>query len=203
VVRDAHYESQQRTVGVSQKPAIGKTLFSDVLIQSTGGPLHGHFDTERFLHSQVRGYTLRAAAHWNEARSVAAEVARSENIVCADQDQIADVPQVQTDVRSPQSDLKMRLALRRVAAKAGVQALIAVIASQLTMKTAEALKSSEHNTSEAKTRSQKYTSGESSAASKGRRVSGFEISRAEGFGTAPVWYQQSMQNGPPVESLAG
>jgi hypothetical protein len=70
IVRDAQYESQKRTVEVSDKPAVGKQLFSEKLAQASGGSLQGSFETERFLHGKIREYTLRSASHWQDVRAV-------------------------------------------------------------------------------------------------------------------------------------
>jgi hypothetical protein len=70
VVRDAHYEAQIRTVDVSHKPAIGKSLFSEQLAQSSGGSFQASFETERFVHGKLREFTLRSASHWQDVRAV-------------------------------------------------------------------------------------------------------------------------------------
>jgi hypothetical protein len=67
---DAQYESQQRTVGVSLKPAIGKELFGrQDLVESTGGAFKSHFVTERFIHNDVRKYLLRSSTHWQAVQN--------------------------------------------------------------------------------------------------------------------------------------
>jgi len=65
---DAQYESQQRTVGVSSKPAIGKELFSTY--DSDAGEhgsnsFKGQFETERYIHGKVREFLLRSSARLN------------------------------------------------------------------------------------------------------------------------------------------
>jgi len=67
---DAQYESQQRTVGVSLKPAIGKVLFSrQDIVEATGGAFKRHFATERFIHNDVRKYLLRSSTHWQSVQN--------------------------------------------------------------------------------------------------------------------------------------
>jgi hypothetical protein len=57
----------------------------------------------------------------------------------------------------------------------------------------------ELNCSESKACSLKYASRDSDVAKITGRQGSFETSKAEGFGTAPIWYQQSMENGPPEQ----
>jgi hypothetical protein len=62
----AQYEAEQRTVRVSMKPAVGKQIISDQLMQvaaSSPCTFSPHFDAERFIFGKIREYTLRAAAH--------------------------------------------------------------------------------------------------------------------------------------------
>jgi len=67
---DAQYESQQRTVGVSLKPAIGKELFArQDLVDATGGAFKSHFATERFIHNDVRKFLLRSSTHWQSVQN--------------------------------------------------------------------------------------------------------------------------------------
>jgi len=67
---DAQYESQQRTVGVSLKPSIGKELFSrQDLVEASGGAFKSHFATERFIHNDVRKYLLRSSTHWQSVQN--------------------------------------------------------------------------------------------------------------------------------------
>jgi len=67
---EAQYESQQRTVGVSLKPAIGKELFSrQDLVEASGGAFKSHFATERFIHNDVRKYLLRSSTHWQSVQN--------------------------------------------------------------------------------------------------------------------------------------
>jgi hypothetical protein len=73
IARDAHYEAEQRTVGVSLKPAVGKQIIADNLIQAAAsGSFSPCFDTERFIFGKIRDYTLRAAAHGDKVAVVSA-----------------------------------------------------------------------------------------------------------------------------------
>jgi len=81
---DAQYESQQRTVGVSLKPAIGKELFArQDLVDATGGAFKSHFVTERFIHNDVRKFLLRSSTHWQSVQNEMATLnaARYDNSV--------------------------------------------------------------------------------------------------------------------------
>jgi len=267
-VRNAHYESQQRTVDVSVKPAIGKSLFSDALVVAASGSFQGQFETERFVHNEVGEYTLRAAHHSADVRAVLpdrkASALRTDSVVHAPEHVIAeslkyrvaaetidnsigyvtvpevprqirvyvlakmlhdmDVPVDQIDVNSTakaearvsdnRAILKMRFALKRMLVSSqakgvcdsdGVDykiwtqaqsAIVVLMLMNLLSKT-KAISRDELNCSEAKTRSLKYASTDSSVAKITGRQGSFETSKAEGFGTAPIWYQQSMENGPP------
>jgi hypothetical protein len=67
---DAQYESQQRTVGVSLKPSIGKELFGrQDIVEATGGAFKSHFATERFIHNDIRKYLLRSSTHWQSVQN--------------------------------------------------------------------------------------------------------------------------------------
>jgi hypothetical protein len=265
--RNAHYESQQRTVDVSVKPAIGKSIFSDALIAAASGSFQGQFDTERFVHNQVREYTLRAANHCADVRAVLpdrkASALRSDSVVHVPEHSIAeslkyrvaaetfdsaighitvpevpkqirvyvvakmlhdlDMPVDQIEVNSPakakvsddRAILQMRFALKRIAkarsTSKGVldsdgvdykiwsqaRAAIVVLTLMSLLSKTKGISEDSLNCSEAKTRNLKYASRDSSVAKITGRQGSFETSKAEGFGTAPIWYQQSMENGPP------
>jgi hypothetical protein len=298
-VRDAHYEAQQRTVAVSVKPAPGKNLFSEALIAAASGSFQGHFDTERFVHNQIREYTLRAAAHFTDVQAIlplrkaaalstdsivhvqehvkdvsesmqyraAAETIDSsfssavpqipkEIRVCVLAKMLhdLDVPLNQSEINSPaqskviesRSNLKMRLALKRIIKAAPVSlnsadsdrvhlisklissqmswtdvsgrssdkgildsdghdkkiwsqarsAIIVLTLMSLLSKT-KGVSNDSLNCSEAKTRHLKYALRNASAATVTARLDSFQTRKEEGFGTAPIWYQQSMANGPP------
>jgi hypothetical protein len=297
-VRNAHYESQQRTVDVSVKPAIGKSLFSDTLISAASGSFQGHFETERFVHNQVREYTLRAAKHCADVRAVVpdrkASALRSDSIVHAPEHVMPEslkyrvaaetfdssvgyitVPEVpkhirvyvlakmlhdldmpvdqiqlnspaKTHVSDDRSILKMRYALKRIAQAAPValntvdservhlfsklvsaqaslthgsgpvsfkggsdservdykiwsqarSAVVLLTLMSLLSKT-KGISSDSLNCIEATRGHAKYASRDSAIAKITGRQGSFETSKAEGFGTAPIWYQQSMENGPP------
>jgi hypothetical protein len=304
-VRNAHYESQQRTVDVSVKPAIGKSIFSEALIAAASGSFQGHFETERFVHKQVREYTLRAAAHCADVRAVLpdrkASALRSDSVVHTEH--IKDIPEslkyraaaetidnsigsiavpevpkqirvyvlakmlhdmdmpldqfqgnspAKAKVNDDRSNLKMRYALKRIARSAPVplntvdservhmlsklvssqasvthgagqfdskglldseradykiwtqtrSAIVVLTLMSLLSKTKGVSRDS-LNCSEAKTQYLKYGQRDSSVAKITGRQGCFETSKEEGFGTAPIWYQQSVENGPPEHSLAG
>jgi hypothetical protein len=297
-VRNANYESQQRTVDVSVKPAIGKSLFSDALIAASSGSFQGQFDSERFVHNQVREYTLRAANHCADIRAVLpdrkASALRSDSIVHVPEHAIAeslkyrvaaetsdsaigymavpevpkqirvyvvakmlhdlDMPVNQIEVNSPakasvsddRAILKMRYALKRIAKAAPValntadservhlfvklvssqaslthgsgqstskgvldsdgvdyktwsqaRSAIVVLTLMSVLSKTKGISRDSLDCSEEKTRNLKYASMDSSVAKITGRQGSFETSKAEGFGTAPIWYQQSMENGPP------
>jgi hypothetical protein len=303
IVRDAQYEAQQRTVEVSLKPALGKNLFSDGLIQASAGAFNGHFQTERFVHSQIREYTLRAAQHWADVRSVLpankVNAIRSDSVSMHDEDRMKDIhesiqyraaaetmeqsiglavlPHVPKDLRvcvlaqmlheldvplnaveaklpvqvqskDDRANLKMRLALRRIAKAAGLsmisdaatsQALNRIITQASSSKTLEhadghsdvlsserldkkifqanqsaiiilGLLSFLSKTSlESKAFSycgksqeqiQKHCESECFSTDNNERLHGFHLSKAEGYGTAPIWYQQAMATGPPGQA---
>jgi len=72
--RDAHYDSQHRTLAVSMKPAVGKELFplannSLSAVVDSGNSFKGQFETERFIFGKIRGYTLRTMTHLNSNTS--------------------------------------------------------------------------------------------------------------------------------------
>jgi len=294
IVRDAQYEAQQRTVEVSLKPTLGKNLFSDVLVQAAAGSFNGHFETERFVHGQIREYTLRAASHWTDVRSVLPDnkvhALRSDSTVVHNEERIKEIPEsvqyraaaetieqsigpvtlphvpkdlrvcvlaqmlhdldvtlnsiehqapVQVKYTEDRANLKMRLALRRIAKAAGlslitdsgtVQALNRLISSQApsskTLNSAQldkkifqenqsaiivlALLSFLSKTElaskafpycgKSQIQYQKPCQSECFSPDKNMRVHGFELSKAEGFGTAPIWYQQAMATGPPCQA---
>jgi hypothetical protein len=81
IARDAHYDAEQRTVGVSLKPAVGKQIIADSLIQAAtaAGSFSPCFDSERFIFGKIRAYTLRAASHGNKDAFVAAVPVQQEN----------------------------------------------------------------------------------------------------------------------------
>jgi hypothetical protein len=296
IVRNAHYEAQQRTVDVSVKPQIGKNLFSDALIAAASGSFQGHFETERFVHNQIREFTLRAAAHCSDVRAVLpdrkASALRSDSVVHVPE-HIKDVPECfkyraaaetidnsigsiavpevpkelrvyvvakmlhdldlplnQVEVKSPaqakinenRSNLKMRIALKRIvkaapvalnsAASERVHLLSKLASSQMSLidgsdrsefkgiwdQTRSAIvvltlmshlsktkgsSSDSLNCSEGKTCHHKYAERDSSVSKGTAQLHNFQTRKEEGFGTAPIWYQQSMANGPPEPRLAG
>jgi hypothetical protein len=53
IVRDADYEAQYRTLPVSQKPAIGKSLFGDLSNIEGAEKFQTSFNSERFIHRDV------------------------------------------------------------------------------------------------------------------------------------------------------
>jgi len=301
IVRDAQYESQQRTVEVSLKPALGKHLFSESLVQASEGTFHGHFETERFLHGKIREYTLRAAMHWTDVREALPD-ARIRALLSDQTDNVESIkeisqalqykaaaesiessigavtlPHVPKDLRvyvlakilhdldvplnanevsipaksnssEDRANLKMRLALRRMAKAAGislyadagtVQAMNLLLASQVPLsKTSDSNVEGSKSLSSAgsdkkilsyshsaimvfilsllsKTRSTstfsascieqdsqvlKHYESASVSAYNIELQQGIELSMAEGFGTAPIWYQQSMATGPPTQA---
>jgi len=292
VVRNAQYEAQQRTVEVSLKPALGKNLFSEGLVQAAAGSFNGHFETERYLHGQIREYTLRAALHWNDVRSVLPDnkvhALRSDTTVHNEErmKEISesmqyraaaeyvensighsvlphvpkdlrvcilakmlhdlDVPLnsvevksgVQTHAKEDRANLKMRMALRRIAKSAGISlnsdaksveafnrliswqvhsgvlnsagfdkkvlhekhsALIVLALLNIFSKTT--FSSSDFPSHvEAHSQHQKHCGSERMSPETTVQLHGFELSQAEGFGTAPIWYQQAMATGPPCQA---
>jgi hypothetical protein len=69
-VRDAEYESQHRTISVSQKPAMGQDLFGGE-VRAVGG-FESHFHTERMIHGDIRKYVLRSQAHLDKHEKLGA-----------------------------------------------------------------------------------------------------------------------------------
>jgi len=259
VVRDAHYEAQCRTVDVSHKPAVGKSLFSEQLAQSSGGSFKASFETERFVHGKIREFTLRSASHWTDVRAVLPDktaqvkgstlnvehikeiedslmyriIAESMNhsvgiavlasvpkalraYVLAQMIRDSDMSVMNAESVENRAELQARLTLRRVLKRVGFsaeacKAFAAVMYSLTdssafsTYTTGQSFSSkcmdqgisidsdSKMNAESSKLqRSQRDLS--SSIQERYRVAKGIE----EGFGTAPIWFQQSMANGPPV-----
>jgi len=69
VMFDAEYESQQRTVAVSMKPAIGKELFAVQALDDSqnAGAFKVQFEAERFIHAKIREFTVRSSGRFNSA----------------------------------------------------------------------------------------------------------------------------------------
>jgi len=248
VIVDAHFEAKHRTIGVSMKPTIGKELF--VSGQVTGGAFNSHFDTERFIHNDVRQYLLRASTH---CRSVQNELS---NLNSARFVSSHDVGSIYSPIPSAVSyralaekvsnDLSKDFGLHlpagireNVLAKllhdAGVQ--ITVDYSSTQSSSIRIHSGDENRTSERSSKfatlidlsdafstdaqdksSSSYIRGQNTNSGWNRKA-GNEVSKmvlvdsresllcasangiflctVDGFGTAPIWYQQSMATGPP------
>jgi len=303
VNRDAHYEALNRTLGVALKPALGKQLFSNNLQDAASGSFKGQFDTERFVFGKIREYTLRAAQHWTDVRSVLphnkVQAIRSDSVLLHTEERMKEMPEsmqyraaaetieqsygpavlpqvpkdlrvcvlaqmlhdmdvplnpvevkvpVQVQLKDDQANLKMRLALRRIAKAAGLsidnagtaQALNRIVSSPVS--SSKALEHSEGHSDVlssdrlhkkifqanrsaiivlallsflSKTASDSYAfkyygkavkqihkhcESECFSTDKNMRLHGFQLNKAEGFGTAPIWYQQAMATGPPGQA---
>jgi len=258
VVRDAQYEAQQRTVEVSNKPAVGKMMFSDQLNQAAEGSFKGSFETERFVHGKIREFTLRSASHWTEVRAIVPDnTARIPNssakeiedalmyrviaesvdhalgnavfahipkglrvYVLAKMIQDSDMSIMNHD-KEDRASLQARLRFREVLKRTGFNLdagllIAAFISSKQTLWTALlcGLASSElqsvsmdckrnvpaltHKGS--RTDSVKLEGIELASSSSRTPQYGVASRMEAGFGTAPIWYQQSMATGPPLQS---
>jgi len=261
VVRDAHYEAQQRTVEVSSKPAVGKMMFSDQLNQAAEGSFKGSFETERFLHGKIREFTLRSASHWSEVRAIvpAARIPSNASVehmkeiedalmyrviaesvdhalgnavfshipkdlrvyVLAKMIQDSDMSIMNHGQKEDRASLQARLRLREVLKRAGFNCkagsslqmqvagllIAAFISNQQTMWTALlcGLTSSELPRVSIDYKGSHVNSVKLQCipmdSSSSRMLQYGVASRMEaGFGTAPIWYQQSMATGPPLQS---
>jgi hypothetical protein len=237
VVRDAQYESQSRTVDVSNKPAVGKSLFSEQLAQSSGGSFQATFETERFVHGKLREFTLRSASHWKDVRAVLPDKTAQVNdstfnvehikeiedslmyrIFAESMDHtvgnavLASIPKalrayvlaqmicnsdmsVMNNAESVENrtELQARLTLRRVLRRVGFNSMNATGLLVVASVVKDQADSDKMNAESSKLQ---RIQRDSSSSTVGR----YQVAKGieEGFGTAPIWYQQSMANGPPV-----
>jgi hypothetical protein len=248
VIVDAHYEAKHRTIGVSMKSTIGKELF--VSGQATGGAFQSHFDTERFIHNDVRQYLLRGSTHWRSVQNEMSNLNSARFISSNDDGSIySPIPsavsyrvlaeKVSNDV-SKDFGLHLPAGIREnVLAKllhdAGVQ--ITVDYSSTESSSIRFISGDENRTSDRSSNfatlidlsdafstvaqdqsSSSYIRGQNTNSGWNRK-SGAEVSKmvlvdsresllcssangvfictVDGFGTAPIWYQQSMATGPP------
>jgi len=155
---------------------------------------------------------------------------------------------VQVQSEGDRSNLKMRLALRRIAKAAGLSlitdagtsqalnrlinqvpssktlehtdghsdvqssnlldkkifqanrsAIIVLALLSFLSKTAVESKAFPHR-GKAQEQNEKYCESECFSTDKNERLHGIHLSKAEGYGTAPIWYQQAMATGPPDQA---
>jgi hypothetical protein len=259
-VRRADLEAQYRTLPVSQKPAIGKSLFSNIELD---GNFQVNFNGERFIHQDVRQYLKRRAAdlvaqtvqtrtalnsgdndksnrYWSLevlSRHLASEKSAFQALgKLPKQLRALVIAQVLNDcgfqlnncggknLSFTKDQLKTKVALRRQLATlrlALVQNNIrnAVNEFGLNMEIASIFNSftltSRNLGSPSKILGFAFESLHDGVGSKKERcMSTVDMSRCvlktagdrfliwlrkeSGFGTAPIWYQQSMENGPPI-----
>jgi len=248
VIVDAHYEAKHRTIGVSMKPTIGKELF--VVGQVTGGAFNSQFDTERFIHNDVRQYLLRASTHCQSVQNELSNLNSARFISSNDDASIySPIPsavsyrvlaeKVSNDI-SKDFGLHLPAGIREnVLAKllhdAGVQITVDYSSTE---SSSIQFHSDENRTSDRSSQfaslidlsyafstdaqdksSSSYIRGQNTNSGWNRKAgnevpkmvlvdsresllcssaNGVFLCTVDGFGTAPIWYQQSMATGPPL-----
>jgi hypothetical protein len=183
----AHDEAQYRTVGVSMKPAIGKELFSlQDLGAESGGAFSGHFETERFIHSKVRPYLLRSADH---CRSVQIDLSNLNAAYLVDSND-------DCSIFSPTSDV---IAFKMIHSKVNDLSFQTISDSRkpLTTRPKDLFEVSNGLYVKSGTSLSKGITSHTQEASKYSFRCRVFLCQEDGFGTAPIWYQQSMATGPP------
>jgi hypothetical protein len=210
VVRHADYEAQHRTLAVSEKSRIGMPLI-EIIDEHRQVAGQSRFQSERFVHAQIREYILRSAAHskHQEGRpfsdesisgashfDVAQKLCKSDLSVAS----LGFMPQqlrafvVAQILKDAKFDVKTFSDNQRFCKSLSMRDTATLLMSYLIV--SGSIKLTKNQASERKMTSsiriaEKITSNKVSCSGH------ISYKKESGFGTAPIWYQQSMQNGPP------
>lgn len=213
VVRYADYEAQHRTLAVSEKSRFGMPLI-DITEEHRQV---ARFQSERFVHAQVREYLLRSAAHSAEHQErrafseesisgpshfdVAQQLCKSGLNVAS----FGTLPKqlrafvVAQILKDANFDVKSFSDNQRFCRTFSMRDTVTMLMSYLIVsgsikltknQTCARKMTSSIRIAEKVTSDKVYCSGHIS------------YKKESGFGTAPIWYQQSMQNGPPFQAVS-
>jgi hypothetical protein len=215
VVRYADYEAQHRTLAVSEKSRIGVPLI-EIIDEHRQIAGQSRFQSERFVHAQVREYLLRSAAHseHHARRTVSHEstsgpshldVAQS---LCKSDLSVASLKSLPQQLRAfvvaqilkdVKFDVKTFSENQRFCKSLSMRDTVTMLMSYLIVSGSVKL-----------TKNQTYARKETSSIRIASKITSDKVScsgkisnkKESGFGTAPIWYQQSMQNGPPFQAFS-
>lgn len=226
IVRDADYEAQHRTLPVSEKPAIGKSLFGDLASVKGSDKFQTSFNSERFIHRDVHKILNRRAGDVAgtptvQARSTLIKRSIYENDNVRDYSQEIVSKRIASDKSALQALQNLSMQLRAVvidvndlglnctgrdsvfSANKGITS--SFNSSSVTSTSFNSLPKIDefafeivHNRAGSKNVS--WNTVDLSKRNVSKRVGArllFSLRKESGFGTAPIWYQQSMENGPP------
>jgi hypothetical protein len=219
VMREAAFEAEKRTVSLSMKSVVGQPLID---VSRSGEAKGGVFNSERFIFGEIRPYLLRSAnrPHWVEMTVKSA--AESSGIGT-----VQHSAGFRTDeYESVHSRVDLEVLRRLVALDIVLHGFVSSVLGAA--READGLEEhrngpfSAHSTKAGlrfDVLSWLETLSSATAHSEGKQSSGFDqrarvvddigsrinvcgsctsLLNEDSFGTAPIWYQQSMATGPPV-----
>jgi hypothetical protein len=209
VVRSADYEAQHRTLAVSEKSRIGVPLIE---IIDDHRQVVASFQSERFVHAQVREYLLRSAAHSTTKvqRTFSGEsISRPSHLDVAKQlcksnlslTSLGSLPKqlrafvVAQILKDVKFDVKIFEDNQRFYRSLSLRDTVTMLMSYLIVSGSIQL-TKDHTSGRKMTSSIRIA--EKISSDKVSRSSSISSKKESDFSTAPIWYQQSMENGPPL-----